>query len=424
MSHLPPKVDTHHRQARGYLPNEQREREGEAPVSSYLGSEANAERGVWGHRRSEAPHGPPQIMTATLAPMMAIRPATLLSVLIALLVCFGCASSPPKQHEIVWPGPPETPRIRFVKSVSSQADVEKSSFGKWLKTVFTGKEPKPELVKPYAVHADKEGRLLVADSAWGKILVFDFKNNNFFIIGVDGPGVLAKPLGVTTDSAQRVYATDVSQKRGVVYDRSGKFLFAFGEQGKLEQPVGIALNETLKRIYVSDTRRHAISVFDMQDGKFLFEFGERGTADGKFNYPINLAVDKNGKVYVMDMFNFRVQIFNADGKFEFKFGSVGDGLGQFSKPKGIALDSEGHIYVADAAFNNIQIFDQQGRLLLFFGEFGSRAGQFWLPAGMDIDANDLIYVADQYNHRVNIYQYLGERSGTQPQIPERKAKTE
>src|ERR1700720_3601033 len=100
MSHLPPKVDTHHRQARGYLPNEQREREGEA-----------RKHGAWGHRRSKAPHGPPHVMAATLAPMMVIRPARLFSVLIAVLVCFGCASSPPKRHEIVWPGPPETPRI-------------------------------------------------------------------------------------------------------------------------------------------------------------------------------------------------------------------------------------------------------------------------------------------------------------------------
>ena len=214
------------------------------------------------------------------------------------------------------------------------------------------------------------------------------------------------------------------EKRAVVYDRAGKFLFAVGEHGRLEQPVGIALNEDLKRIYIADTRRHGISVFDMQDGKFLFEFGGRGTEDGKFNFPINLATDKNGKVYVMDMFNFRVQIFDADGKFQFKFGGVGTGLGQFSKPKGIAVDSEGHIYVADAAFNNVQIFDQEGRLLLFFGEFGSGDGQFWLPAGMDIDAHDRIYVVDQYNKRINIYQYMSERYKKEQQMQEKMARSQ
>lgn len=329
--------------------------------------------------------------------------------LVLLGVCFGCVSSPPKRPELVWPQPPEEPRIQFVKSISSEADVERPSIGDWLKAVLFGKEPKPGLVKPYAVHADREGRILVGDSAWGKVLVFDFKNNQFFILGVDGPGILKEPQGVTTDSAQRIYVTDVKEKRGVVYDRDGKYLFAIGEAGRFEWPVGIALNESLKRIYIADTRKHNISVFDMQDGKFLFEFGGRGNEDGKFNFPINLAIDKNGKVYVMDMFNFRVQFFDADGKFQFKFGSVGDGLGQFSKPKGIAVDSEGHIYVVDAAFNNVQIFDQEGKLLLFFGGFGSRNGLFWLPAGMSIDASDRIYVADQYNKRINIYQYFSEQ---------------
>ncbi len=347
------------------------------------------------------------------------------AVLLALLwICFGCATSPAKRSELIWPQPPEEPRIQFIKSISSEADVEKPSIWRWLGAILVGKEQKAGLVKPYAVHADREGRLLVADSAWGKILVFDFKNNGFFIIGVDGPGVLKQPQGVTTDSAQQIYVTDVLEKRGVVYDRNGKFLFAVGEQGRFERPIGIALNEDLKRIYITDTRRHNISVFDMQDGKFLFEFGGRGTEEGKFNFPVNLAVDKNGKVYVMDMFNFRVQIFNADGKFESKFGSVGDSLGQFSKPKGIAVDSEGHIYVVDAAFNNVQIFDQEGRLLLFFGEFGSRNGQFWLPAGMDIDAHDRIYVADQYNKRINIYQYLSERYKKERQAQEKTARAQ
>jgi DNA-binding beta-propeller fold protein YncE len=349
-----------------------------------------------------------------------LRPVIVSSALI--WVCFGCAASPMKRTELVWPQPPEQPRIRFIKSISSEADVEKPSFVSWLKSVVFGEEQKAGLAKPYAVHTDREGRIFVADSAWGKVLVFDAKNNSFFILGVDGPGVLSKPEGVTTDSAQRIYVTDVVERRAVVYDRNGKFLFAIGELGRFERPVGVALNEDLKRIYITDVRRHNVSVFNMQDGKFLFEFGGRGTEDGKFNFPINLAVDKNGRVYVMDMFNFRVQIFNADGKFESKFGSIGDGLGQFSKPKGIAVDSEGHIYVVDAAFNNVQIFDPEGRLLLFFGEFGSRNGQFWLPAGMDIDAHDRIYVADQYNQRIDIFQYLGERYKKEQQAQEKTAK--
>ena len=336
------------------------------------------------------------------------RAITLFSfVLFALAVSLlmGCAT-PKKPPEIVWPLPPEAPRIKFVKSISTAADIQKKTLLTRIKEILVGKDPTARMGKPYAVHA-RDGRIYVGDSAWKKVLVFDTEEEEFFILGLGGPGALAKPLGVTTDSDGRIYVTDTAQNRVVVYDREGEFLFAFGRSGRFVQPVGIALNESLKRVYVVDTRKHNLSVFDME-GKFLFEFGERGTEDGQLNFPTNVAVDKEGRVYVMDTFNFQVQIFDAEGRFVSKFGSAGTGFGQFSKPKGIGVDSEGHIYVADAAFNNVQVFDQDGQLLLFFGGFGNSPWQLWLPAGLYIDDQDRIYVADQYNKKVNVYQYLPE----------------
>ena len=329
---------------------------------------------------------------------------SLLALSFSLII--GCATVR-KPPEIVWPLPPDPPRIKYVKSISKVEDIQERSVFTWIKEMIIGKDPTARLGKPYAVHA-RNGRIYVADSAWKKVLVFDTEKHDFFVLGLEGPGVLAKPLGVTTDSQGRIYVTDTLQNRAVVYDRDGNFLFAMGEAGRFDQPVGIAIHEPLKRIYIVDTRKHNVSVFDME-GRFLFDFGGRGTEDGKLNFPTNISIDKEGKVYIMDTFNFRVQIFDPDGKLLNKFGGVGTGLGQFSKPKGIGVDSEGHIYVTDAAFNNVQIFNQQGQLLLFFGEFGNRPWQFWLPAGLYIDEKDQIYVADQYKKKINIYQYLPEK---------------
>jgi DNA-binding beta-propeller fold protein YncE len=328
---------------------------------------------------------------------------------LALFLVAGCAT-PRKAPEIVWPLPPEPPRIKYVKSISAVEDIQKKSIFTRMKEILVGKDATARLGKPYAVHA-RGGRIYVADSAWKKVLVFDTEKHDFFVLGLEGPGMLAKPLGVTTDSQGRIYVTDTAQNRAVVYDRDGNFLFAMGEKDRFDQPVGIAVYEPLKRIYIVDTRKHIVSVFDME-GKFLFDFGGRGTEDGKLNFPTNISIDKEGKVYVMDTFNFRVQIFDPDGKLLNKFGGIGRAPGLFSKPKGIGVDSEGHIYVVDAAFSNVQIFDQQGRLLLFFGEFGDRPWQFWLPAGLYIDEQDQIYVADQYNKKINIYQYLPEKPVT------------
>ena len=325
-----------------------------------------------------------------------------------ILFLTGCATRKPA--EVMWPLPPDEPRIKFVKSISSAEDVEKKSILKSAANLISGTSGSGlRLAKPYAVHVDRDGRIFVTDSAWASILMFDVKNDKFTLIGTEGPGVLAKPMGVTTDSTGRIFATDTVQNRAVAYDHDGNFLFAMGERGRFEQPVGIAVNDALNRVYIVDTKKHKIMVFDSRDGKFLQEIGDRGIEDGKFNWPTNLVLDKEGKLYVMDTFNFRVQILDPDGKFISKFGSIGSGLGQFAKPKGIGIDSEGHVYVTDAAFNNVQVFDAQGLLLMFFAGFGNKPGDLWLPAGLAVDQDDQIYVADQYNHRVNVYQYLSEK---------------
>jgi DNA-binding beta-propeller fold protein YncE len=331
--------------------------------------------------------------------------------ILALCLVAGCATAR-KTPEIVWPLPPETPRIKYLKSISAVEDIQKKSIFTRMKEAVIGKDPTARLGKPYAVHA-RDGRIYVADSAWRKVLIFDTEKPDFFILGLEGPGMLSKPQGVTADSQGRIYVTDTLQKRAVVYDREGNFLLAMGEAGRFDRPVGIAVHEPLKRIYIVDTLKHNVSAFDTE-GKFLFEFGGRGTEDGKLNFPTNISIDKEGKIYIMDTMNFRVQIFDQDGKLLNKFGSIGTGFGQFSKPKGIGVDSEGNIYVSDAAFNNIQIFNPQGQLLLFFGGFGDRPWQLWLPAGLYIDEDDQIYVADQYNRKINIYKYLPEKPGLDP----------
>lgn len=331
-------------------------------------------------------------------------------------VCLaGCASGPQKEQkdaEVVWPLPPDAPRIKYITSYSVASQVEQKKVGGLLADALLGTDETSNkgIAKPYGVTVDREGRLYVADTDLGKVAVFDFVEKKFRLLGQEGVGVLSKPVGVATDSAGRVYVTDVSQDRAIVFDKTGNYLFGVGKKGQLEQPVGIALNEKLGRIYIVDTKKHNVNVFSVKDGEFLFDFGERGHQPGEFNYPTNVAVGPDNRVYVMDTLNFRVQVFDQDGKFIFKFGEVGDAFGSFSKPKGIALDSEGHVYVTDAAFNNIQIFNDKGQLLLFFSSLGGGRGENWGPAGMFIDQNDRIYVADQYNRRVNVYQYLSEKS--------------
>lgn len=333
---------------------------------------------------------------------------------VATLLAAGCAAKGPvKGPEVVWPLPPEKPRVRFVKSISGSADVEKKR-GAGLLARLSGADTSTGFSKPYGMHVDREGRLFVADTGWRKVLVFDFANESFWILGVDGLGALAHPVGVSSDDQGNIYVADASQLRVVVYDRDGNYLNAFGGRDYIVKPVGVAVDSVRKQVYVVDTKAHQVVTFDT-DGNFIRNFGSHGPQDGAFNWPTNVSVGPKGNVYVVDMLNFRVQVFNPDGEFLWKFGGVGRGFGQFSKPKGLGINSTGQIFVSDAAFNNVQIFDPQGRLLLFFGGMGHGPGQFWMPGGLAVGQDDRIYVADQFHRQVNVYElirYPDEETGS------------
>jgi DNA-binding beta-propeller fold protein YncE len=93
--------------------------------------------------------------------------------------------------------------------------------------------------------------------------------------------------------------------------------------------------------------------------------------------------------------NTQVLKFDDRGELLQTFGSLGRRLGQFVRPKGVAVDHEGRLYVVDAASGIVQIFDSDGELLLFFGGMGNRPGELYLPAKVVIDYDNVGLFADR-----------------------------
>lgn len=337
--------------------------------------------------------------------IVSVRGALIGAVALGLAGCATAAAPPPS--ELVWPLPPDSPRVKFVETFA-RLDHFGSDRQGWLTDLVLGPDASKakRMLKPLSVTTDAKGRVYVTDTGVARVWVFDREKKEVRFLGESGHG-LAAPSGVAVDSRGVVFVSDFQMRRVFAIDQNDTVLLSIGKDDELVAPAGLAIDERTKRLYVADTRGHRIRVYDTITGEFKFELAERGNGPAQFNFPTNLFIRK-GVLYVGDTGNFRIQALTLDGKFLRKYGELGANFGQLARPKGVAVDSEGHLYVADAAFGNFQIFDTEGELLLFVGNHGAERGQFRLPAGMHIDDQDRIYVVDQFNSRVQVFQYLGK----------------
>jgi sugar lactone lactonase YvrE len=327
--------------------------------------------------------------------------------------------------KLVWPLPPDVPRIKFVQElygeerpIATEGQQSKKRQS-WmdrvagLPTTDSGafkKDVRHLFAKPYGIGEDSKLRVYVADSYVAAVFVFDFEKKETKLIRNGIEAKFGTIIGLLVDETDRLFVVDAQMHRVAVFNKDWKLESYFGDDN-LVHPGGIAIDESNRFLYVSDTGKDEIAVFDADTFKFLRTIGgppkKLGADDpGTLSKPSNVAVDKEGLIYVSDTMNNRIQIFDADGQFVSMFGKHGDGLGCFERPKGISIDSDGHIWVVDASQNRVQIFDKEGNLLAYFGVGGTLPGQFSVPSGIYIDKRNRVYVAEQFKARLQIFQYV------------------
>ena len=141
---------------------------------------------------------------------------------------------------------------------------------------------------------------------------------------------------------------------------------------------------------------HQVHKID-REGRIVMSLGEAavsGCDENHFNGPSDVLVAPNGEIWVADGHrggNNRIVKFSPDGRFLLaRGGCVGEEskeAGRFDDPHGLAMDSQGRLFVADRGNSRIQIFDREGDLLAIWTQFGK-------PSGLFIDRNDVLYAVD------------------------------
>lgn len=260
--------------------------------------------------------------------------------------------------------------------------------------------PNAPLSSPLGVAVAPDGRIFVADSGSNRIQVFSAEGDPVARFGKAGnaPGEFHYPTGLLVRN-QRLYVADFKNARIQIFSLDGKPAGVIPDPAKHKglafSPLSMAADKQ-GNMYVV-TVGHEVLVFDKNDA-FVRKFSRGGSQDGELAYPNGVAVDGQGRVWVADSNNGRVQIFSSDGKFLKKIGGL-------VAPRGIAVDDRGRGYIVDTLQHKVFVVDGDGKELFNFGDRGLEKGQFNFPNNATIGPDGKIYIADRENNRVSVWGY-------------------
>jgi trimeric autotransporter adhesin len=246
------------------------------------------------------------------------------------------------------------------------------------------------------------------------------------------------PSGVAPDGAGGFYVASVNWNRiyRVAADGSLSVIAGNGNHGfsgdggpataaQLYGPNGMAVDSE-GNLYIADEGNHRIrkvtaaGVISTVAGNGIPSFfGDGGAATAAaLNYPVGVAVDNEGNLYIADQRNNRIRKVTTAGIISTVAGKGGDGFSgdggpataaQLYGPGGVAVDSSGYLYIADEGNNRVRIVTAAGVISTVAGNgipgFGGDGGaataaQLNLPSSVAVDNAGNLYIADQRNNRI------------------------
>ena len=227
---------------------------------------------------------------------------------------------------------------------------------------------------------------------------------------------------VAVDPQGRVYVVDDwgepwinSSHRLRIFNSDGTPYGSLGGYGSdnyhFIAPRGIAIDRN-GYVYIADSGNHRVQIYTSQlvYVATLGETGVAGSDNAHFDNPFDVAVDGIGTIYVADEGNDRVQVFNSSRQYVRTIGETGvtgNDFGHFNGwgPHHLAVDSQGRLYVADTGNHRVQVFDNfangNAYLTTIGGNWGTQAGRFSNLMGIAIGPDDAVYTTEIHNnHRI------------------------
>ena len=298
--------------------------------------------------------------------------------------------------------------------------------------------------RPLSIALDHEGNLFVTEERTGRLQKLSTEGEllEYWLTGRHLAFPLWSHAAVAVAPSGLVYVSDPGNSRFVRLTNECRPLNQWYTDGDPTDYGGMAVD--------GDDNLWAVNSLDDNIQKFsptgepLASWGCYGRGPGRFELPLDIALDPHGNIYVAEgEDNNRIQKFSPAGEPLVQWGatewgkrfdgplhgpeslavdaaggvyvSIGfpgglaklpplrEPLGQDKEywlPVAVAVDALGNLFVADQHNHRVVNFSAEGERLAAWGSYGRRPGQFAYPADVAVDKDGNLYVADQQNYRI------------------------
>ena len=255
-----------------------------------------------------------------------------------------------------------------------------------------------DLELPYGIAFNNREEMIVSEYGADRLSILDTRGHKIRTFGShgDSPHQMIEPAGVATDDSGNIYVSSLHKLQK--FTSTGELIKCVGreggKEGEFDDPRGLKLRDNL--VYVCDLNNRRIQVFDL-DLNFVRSIGSRGSGRGEFGAPFDVKFDAAGNVYVAEWGNERVQVMDSSGRFIREFGR-----GKLIQPSGLLI-ADKYVYVSDFSGSCIVVYETSGQYVTSFGEYGQNVGELRSPYCITSCVDGFIHVCDLGNDSVQIF---------------------
>lgn len=255
-------------------------------------------------------------------------------------------------------------------------------------------------MEPHGIALDDDGNVYNSDY-WHQYIEVNRRDGTFVARWGVGrgsdPGTLNFPGGIEVDDT-RGYLYIANREEHLIERwrlsdgvSFGRFFVPGGPAGVKGWPRDVAVNEQTGDFYIADEKNQQVDVM-AANGSLLQTITTYGSSDKRLGIVQSVAVNESGELYVADLTNKMIHVYNPSGAWTRSFG--------IDRPNGVEVRN-GVVYVLSW---RVSEYTTAGTLIQRWGSTGTGDNQLNQPyVGIAVDETGKIYIGDSKNHRVKVF---------------------